>query len=221
VKVSEWSSLPEEKPVRVFKTSRMGAVIRHQMKGSIDMPKKKPTHALIGEMQLGKSVEDVIKEHFSDYGLTADAREALPEIVREVLRINKKDLQFQVLTLEDQSWITILNAASDLCLEYWEYDDEDLPSALMEEAYEDCGILNEIVRRLYGVRKKRPKATLTEEEFAARNGEMCPYCKGNAVAVLDETGCERVITGCRECGATWEKTCRMVVTGFKYWRHGR
>jgi hypothetical protein len=191
------------------------------MKGSIVMPKKKPTHALIGEIKLGKSVEDVITEHFSEYELTDRALEQLPRLIGEVVRINKHDVQFQVTTTRDESSISVLNATSDFCIEYWEYNQYDDKISLEEEAYEDCEILNEIVRRLYGVKKKRPEPMLTKEEFVERNGEVCPYCKGNAVAVLDEIGGERVITGCRECGATWEKNCRLVVTGFKYWRHGR
>jgi len=108
-----------------------------------------------------------------------------------------------------------------LRLEYWEYDQEDRPIALEEEAYDDCEVLNEIVRRLYGVKKKRPKATLTQGDFLKKKGEACPYCGGDALVTLYEPHSTWVIAGCKQCGATWEKRFKLVVTGFKEWRHGR
>ena len=185
------------------------------------MPTKRTKHPLIREIQLGKTVEEVIAEHFAGYDLQEPAHEALPAIIREVIRINKSDLQFQVRTLADESWIMVLNAISDLCIEYWEYNQEDRRVALEEEAYRDCKTLNEIVRKLYGVKRERPKATLTREQFVKKKGEVCPYCRGNALDVLDETRPEWVIVGCTQCGATWEKTSQLVVKGFTEWRHGR
>jgi len=185
------------------------------------MPKKKIQQPLVKEIQNGKSVEEVIKEHFSEYELTPVAREELPDTIREIIRINNKNLQFAVRSTWEWSEVFSLNAENEFSWEYWGHSEEGTKYPMDEEAYSDSRILNEIVRSLYGIKEKAPKATLTEEEFVERNGEVCPYCKGTALIALDETNWEVVFTGCGECGATWGKTCRLVVTGFKGWRLGR
>jgi len=81
--------------------------------------KKQP---IIKEMLLGKTVEEVIKEHFSEVEFKEYSTEKkLPEIIREVVRIGKSDLKFAVDVGQESCGIIILNADSELTLyNYWE-----------------------------------------------------------------------------------------------------
>ena len=185
------------------------------------MPTKKTKHPLIREIQLGKTVEEVIEEHFAEYELYEWLRDHLPALILEVISIDKMDLQFQVQTTEDETRIIILNATSDVYLRYCQFGLKDGTVDFEEEVYDACEFLNEIVRRLYGVEKKRPRAMLTREQFVKGKGEACPYCRGKALLGLNDIRPQAVIVGCTQCGATWEKTSDVALNGFKEWRHGR
>lgn len=169
-------------------------------------------HPLIKEIQLGKSVEEVIEEHFSEYEFQrGEAQDRLPEIVREIIRINNKWTKFAVKVMSDECHIVILNAASDLMLNYW---DDEYSMADDDNAHEDCETLNEIVERLYGIKRKKPKPKLTKEQFIAKKGNACPYC-GRKAEILDGvTWTDRDFMGCPGCGETWEARYERVFTGF-------
>lgn len=175
--------------------------------------KKKPKHPLIREIQLGKSVEDVIEEHFSELSIeNLDTEARLEEIVKEIIRINKNDLKFAVKLDDDWCGIIFLNGESDLTLDYWNYDDG---FALDELAREDCETLNKIVDRLYGTKRKKPVAKVPMEKFLKKNGDICPYC-GRTPTTLDETTwSNRDIMGCSNCGEIWAMYYKTVATGFE------
>lgn len=176
--------------------------------------KKKPKHPLIREIQLGKSVKDVIDEHFSELsieGLDTEAR--LEEIVKEIIRINKNDLRFAVVLENDSCDIIVLNdSQSELVLDYWDHTEG---FALDEMAREDCETINEVVERLYGTKRKKAKAKITKTQFLKKNGDICPYC-GRTPTTLDETTwSNRDIMGCSNCGEIWAMYYKTVATGFE------
>ena len=77
-------------------------------------------HPIITEIQLGKSVEESIKEHFSHYNFEVYLTEdMLPEIIKEIIRIGKSDLRFAVDVGYDSCGIIVLNAESDLSLGHY------------------------------------------------------------------------------------------------------
>ncbi len=172
-------------------------------------------HPIITELQLGKSVEDVIKDHFSDRDFEAYLTEdRLPEIIKEIIRIGKKDLRFAVDVGHDSCGIIVLNAESDLELDHY-WDDED-NWANSGEASEDCDALNEIVERLYGAKRKKPKPKITNEMFVRKHGKICPYCGAvKKIVVLDDvTWNDRDEMGCRACGELWNRKYKIVTTGY-------
>jgi hypothetical protein len=122
------------------------------------MPKK-TTHPLITEILLGKSVDELIQEHFSAYTLSDVARRHLPRLIREIIQANDKALRFAIRLELDNSLMNAVvqlkpyTCQSDITLNYGS-----------ERSFchqSDCIILNEIVRRLFGITRKDPKGTLT------------------------------------------------------------
>lgn len=174
---------------------------------------KTSKHPLIREIQLGKSVDEVVNDHFMDYDFQGDdIHQKLPEIIREIVRINKNDLKFAVSLDSDWCAIIFLNGESKLTLDYWNYDDG---YALDDNANLDCELLNKIVDRLYGTKRKKPVAKVPMEKFLKKNGDICPYC-GRTPTTLDEvTWNNRDIMGCTNCGETWSMYYKTVATGFE------
>ena len=123
------------------------------------MPKK-TTHPLIMELALGKSVEEVIQEHFSGYTLSNFARGHLPRLIREIIEVDNKALRFTVRLELDESLqqpviqLMPYTCQSDITLNYG--------SEVSTSPQSDCVVLNDIVRRLYGITRKDPKATHTQ-----------------------------------------------------------
>lgn len=177
--------------------------------------KTSTTHPLLKEIQLGKSPEELVREHFVGYDFQGDVYDQLPDIVREIVRIGNEHLRFAVALEDGWCGIVVLGAGARnaLTLDYW--NDED-GFAKDEDANLDCEILNEIVERLYGIKRKKPKPKLTNEQFARKKGNVCPYCGGGgATVVLDDvTWNNRDIMGCLGCGETWSRDYKIVVTGF-------
>jgi hypothetical protein len=168
---------------------------------------------IVKEILLGKTVDEAIKEHFSDFNWEEHATEKrLPEIVREIIRIGKSDLRFAVDVGQESCGIIILNADSEFTLDnYWEGS-----WARTDEAGTDCRNLNEIVEALYGTKRKRTRPKITNDQFLNKKGKVCPYCLGNKILVLDgETWNNRDEMGCRNCGEIWDRKYKIVVTGFK------
>jgi hypothetical protein len=176
---------------------------------------KTKTHPLIREIQLGRTVEEVVDEHLlPDYDLHGCYGEGadLYDIVREVVRLNKKWLRFAVETGPGSCNIIVLNDSSDLSMSYW---DDDYEFALSDNAEADCQTLNDIVERIYGTKRKKPKPKMSQEEFAAKEGENCPYCGRDAIVLDKVTWNDRDIMGCGGCGETWFRRHKKVVTGFE------
>lgn len=172
---------------------------------------KTKSHPLIKELQLGKSPEELVREHFVSYDFQGDVYDRLPDIVREIVRIGNERLRFAV-RLRGSCNVIILGGSSDLSLEYWDYD---RGQSLEDDAHLDCGILNEIVERIYGVSRKKSKIKLTKEQFLKKKGQVCPYCGHKPEVLDDETWSDRDILGCRGCGETWEMLVKVVITGFR------
>lgn len=172
-------------------------------------------HPIITEIQLGKSVKEVIKEHFSHYNfelyLTEDL---LPVVIKEIIHIGKSDLRFAVDVGYDSCGIIVLNAESNLSLDHY-WDDEN-NWARTDESGADCKALNEIVDALYGTKRKKPKPKVTKEQFVRKNGNICPYCGAvKMIMVLDgETWNDRDEMGCRACGEIWDRKYKIVATGY-------
>jgi len=172
-------------------------------------------HPIITELQLGKSVEDVIKDCFSHYDFEIyETEDRLPEIIKEIIRIGKKDLRFAVDVGYDNCGIIVLNAESDLSLDHY-WDDED-NWARSDEANQDCRNLNEIVDALYGAKRKKPKPKITKEQFVIKNGKICPYCGATKMIIVLDGGTwnNRDEMGCRKCGEIWDRKYKTVVTGY-------
>ena len=178
-------------------------------------------HPIITEIQLGKSVEDVIKDRFAGEEAGEDyyfemcmTEDMLPEIIREIIRIGKSDLRFVVEVTVESCGIMVLNAETKLDLfHYW--DDED-NWARDDEAYTDCHALNRIVDALYGTKRKKLHPKITKEQFVSKNGKICPYCGSTKkIVVLDgETWNDRDGMGCRKCGEIWDQKYKIVTTGY-------
>ena len=189
-------------------------------------------HPIITEIQLGKSVEEVIKDRFSGeagedyYFEMCMTEDMLPEIIREIIRIGKSDLRFVVEVTSDSCGIMLLNAETKLDLNhYWDDDDTEIthfaaaakPSAREDEAATDCLVLNRIVDALYGTKRKNPHPKITKEQFISKNGKICPYCGSTKkIVVLDgKTWANRDGMGCRKCGAIWDQKYKIVTTGYQ------
>lgn len=173
--------------------------------------KKQP---IIKEILLGKKIEEVITEHFSEVEFEVYSTEdQLPDIIREVIRIDKSDLKFAVDVAYDACSIFVLNDDSNLRLEdYW---DDEGNYARTDDASADCEALNNIVDALYGTERKRAKPKITKDQFVKKKGNVCPYCLKTKIIVLDaETWNDRDEMGCQSCGATWDRKYKTVVTGF-------
>lgn len=178
------------------------------------------THPIIMEIQLGKPVEAVVQEQEWDELLTDTTSARLPEIIKEIIRINNPNLTFAVMGFDNECQIVVLNATSGICLEYYEYEDYgdgngEIKRRLDEQAHDDCAVLNKIVQSLYGIERKAPKPSVTQEEFVEKDGKVCPYCGAASVTDLDETYVYRIEMGCPTCGAIWGKIQSVVVTGFR------
>lgn len=168
-------------------------------------------HPLIKELKLGKSPEELVREHFVGYDFQGDVYGRLPDIVREIVRIGDEHLRFAV-KLTDYKCEIIILSSSDLYLNYWDYDRE---APLEDDARTDCEMLNQIVDRIYGTERKKGRPKITKEQFLRKKGRVCPYC-GQKPEVLDDvTWSDRDIMGCQNCGETWEMNYKIVVTGFK------
>lgn len=138
------------------------------------MPKK-TTHPLITEILLGMSVEKVIQEHFSGYKLSDFARKHLPRLIGEIIKLDNKALRFAVrLELDKSSQEPVVRlmsytCQSDITLTY--------ESEVPRSPQPDCVILNDIVRRLYGINRKDPKATHTQGFVKVPAvSRTCPRC---------------------------------------------
>lgn len=172
-------------------------------------------HPIIKEILLGKTVDEAIQEHFSDLNWEEYAtRNRLPDVIREIIRIGKSDLRFAVDVQSDSCQIIPLNADFDPQLDhYWE---DEYNFAKTDEASNDCDNLNGIVEALYGTKRKKPKPKATKELFLKKKGNLCPYCLGTKIIVLDsDTWSDRDEMGCKKCGETWYRSYKTVVTGFR------
>lgn len=171
------------------------------------------SHPLIREVQLGKSVEELCRDNFGDYQFQVlDPDDDLPGIVREIVRRNKPDLKFAVKTDDSSCRIILLNDKGDIeeIPDYW---DDEYNMARDDDAACDCEYLNQIVLRIFGVEKKKPKAKITKKEYARK--KCCPYCLGKDTIILDDvTFKSQEEVGCRTCGETWGSLLKIVVTGF-------
>lgn len=165
-------------------------------------------YPLIREIQLGKSIEEFIEDHLDEYELLNEEIDQ-PKILMEVIRIDKPTTRFAVVKSFDHCGIILLDPSSKLQIDYW---GEDGP--LEDEAHHDCKVLNKLVERLYGTKRKKPKPKLTQEQFGEKKGRFCPYC-GNKAFVLDEiTWKDHDEMGCKSCGETWRRNHKVVVIGF-------
>jgi hypothetical protein len=170
---------------------------------------------IVKEILLGKTVDEAIEEHFSNLSWeVSSVKYTLPEIIKEIIKIGKSDLKFAVDVGADYCDIILLNADADLKLDhYW---DHEANWAMSHEAGHDCRNLNEIVEALYGIKRKKPRPKVTNDQFLNKKGKVCPYCLGNKILVLDgETWNDRDEMGCRNCGEIWDRKYKIVVTGFK------
>lgn len=136
----------------------------------------------------------------------------LPLIVKEIISLNNPRLRFAVRTSASSCRITPLNGVlkSVQEIDYW---DDEYNSPRDYDADPDCEYLNEIICRLFGVQRKKPKAKITKKEYAKK--KCCPYCLGNETIILDDVTFKSQETiGCKTCGETWGSLFKFVVTGF-------
>jgi hypothetical protein len=123
------------------------------------MPKK-TTHPLVMELLLGKSVEEVIQEHFSGYMPSDYARTHLPRLIREIVEAKDESLRFAVRLEVDKVLrepvvkLKPYTCESNITLDYG--------TRVSDSPQPDCMILNDIVRRLYGINREDSKATHTQ-----------------------------------------------------------
>lgn len=182
---------------------------------------KSKKHPLIKEIQLGKTVDEVVKEHFSDCGFqddTSNIEERLPDVIREIVKAKNENLRFVVKVEADCCSIFMLNADSDLRIEGYmsdaNYGEGFYP--LIDNAHADCEILNNITQKIYGVKRKKAKPKLTNEQFLEKGGKVCPFCGGRAVMVLDDsTYKDRDSVGCEKCGEIWDCLYERVAVEFQ------
>lgn len=174
-------------------------------------------HALITELQLGKTVEELCEEHFKEYEFEQGLEEYLPSIVKGMTKL-KKPLRIVASVGSGHCCLDVLGKAKDLQDALSDTDDfywDDDGYALDDDARHDAEILNEIMERLFGWKRNRKKPKISSEEYL-KNTDICPFClKTKPVIILDDaTWTSRDIMGCRSCGETWSKEHKKVITGF-------
>ena len=174
------------------------------------MTREESDYPLIRELELGKSLDNFLEEHFHEDiyvdDLTYEACCNLASVMHDVIVLNERGVRFGVKTDGDGYRIVHVNGPYEtpVCHE----------SCCV--AWEDCWILNGIVDRLYGRKDEPRQATLPQKEYAARKGKVCPYCGSTSVVVLDEvTTRDRDVIGCRKCGSIWLRALKSVVSGFQ------
>jgi len=170
-------------------------------------------HPLIQELQLGKGVEELVRDNFMELDFQGHAADELPNVVREIVRLNNPDLRFAVGMDTNSCNVFILNGTSGLELDYW---DHKYHVADDDNAMTDCDILNGIVESIFGKKRKKAKPKISKEQFSKKNGRICPFCLAENPMVLDDPGPwnNRDRMGCKSCGETWERKYKTIVTGF-------
>lgn len=184
------------------------------------MATKKQSIPLIKEVMLGKSIEDLINEHWDHIEFTDTGIWELGEVVKSIITMNTPNLRFGVDVSHDYCDIITINPPAGDALRLEGYWDEDYNSSKDEDAWFDCKSLNEIVESLFAKTNKR-KPKLSQSEFIRLNGadshKVCPFCLGKKLIVLDRvTWTNKVIMGCKKCGQVWNNLTREIVMGFEF-----
>jgi hypothetical protein len=168
-------------------------------------------HPLIRELELGRTVDELIAEHFTDCDFSGPAENHLPQIIRELVNVGRP-VRFAVLLTAYSCEVFVLDEKCNIGFDYWDYRHS---SALDDDAHRDCGILNEITEKLFGIKRKSQKPLLTPAQFVQKKGKVCPFCLHGEPKVLDEvTWTAFEVCGCPKCGQTWRKNFKQSITGF-------
>lgn len=182
-------------------------------------------HALLTEIQLGRSVMDVAESLLEDADCTLVDEETLEKFIKKLIEINKPNKRFHVFyewTDEDKACLTIRQFGeewpSDLTIEYLleDYDEDDAGS--------DCDFLNEVIRKLFLVKDAPKKARINCDEFNSKKGKICPFCGGKRVVSLidnmrvympERHWVAKRNMACAECECEWAESYNLVLDGFE------
>lgn len=175
-------------------------------------------HPRIRELQLGKTVKEFVDELLEQENYNfqrVEEGEVLDKIVKQLVKLEDPNVRFGVFFKEGSAYIESINASEqfDIGVDYW---DDDWGGYLEDDAWTDCGLLNQIVEELFGPRKKQ-RAKFTKTQLLKQKGKVCPHCGGTSFVVLDDFKTNETAQelGCKSCGLTWrlfyEKKLKAVV----------
>lgn len=172
-------------------------------------------HALITEIQLGKSVKEVSNEIKLDF-TKSEIIAGLERVIRELIRLNKPHVRFHVSIGGERCDVGILDKSwpEDLWWDYWNYEYNDSND---DDAYYDCEKLNELVQMLFGVKHTSKKPTISQKDYIRKKRKVCPFCSSKDISSLDHfsTYITKTKLACRSCDHEWEEHYKMVLTKFK------
>lgn len=175
------------------------------------------THPLIREVQLGKPLQSLCDELYEDVDFEAlEQTDDFDKIIRKLIELNNPRAKFGVVVKENDCFVTLLNDdwTANLEVHYWDDDDNFAKS---DEAEYDAQQLNQIVEKIFGKPKVRPKKKMTKSEFLKKKGDCCPHCHQSDTWVLDDFitfRTERTMA-CAKCGGTWIESYEMKLKGYE------
>jgi hypothetical protein len=179
---------------------------------------KAMTHALITEIQLGRTIKEVADALCDelDFSQHADIPESMDEVISGLIQLNKPHVRFHILSGQSSHAVAILDKSWSRDL-YWDYWDDDHGYARDDEAYDDCQKLNTVIERLFGIEHKAKKPKTSQKEYVNKKGKVCPYCGSKNLYELDRfvTYRTRRRMVCKSCEHEWEEHYKMVLTKFK------
>lgn len=172
------------------------------------------THPLITEIQLGRSIKEVALEMCDDMDFQLLGTDEIESCIKELILLNDPKAKFVVFMFHDNCWLSLVNNEWPAYAEFNYWDDG---YARDDDAFSDCELLNEVVRRLFATEKKQKKIKIKRSDYVKKKGKVCPYCgKKKTVVVLDDfvTNSTRQNLACSGCGETWTENHKLVLTGY-------
>lgn len=176
----------------------------------------KKQHPLLTEIQLGRSVQDVAQSLCDEMGFELVGQNDLENCIKELIRLNDPKARFVVWRHDQSCCVSVVNNkkwSDEFDIDYWDNEDN---FALEDQAYADCECLNEVVEKLFGIKRPKKKRQITKEQYVKCKGKICPFCakKSTPYVIDDATWNLKEGVACSKCGETWFNEIKRVLVGF-------
>jgi transcription elongation factor Elf1 len=180
---------------------------------------KTKKHPLIQEILLGRTVKEVCDQLQEKYRFEGEAGDKLEDIVQALIKANKPNVVFYAEE-NDYNSVRPINLDWDIGLDYWDHEDNYWRE---DEAFSDCGKLNEVVEELFG--KRKPYKVNKDQNFLmGKKGFACPCCGRQGIHLSEDRGWlprpgdknpdkGEIVheIGCKKCGYTWQNRYKVTL----------